>query len=58
MLTVAALYHFAPLPDPAALRAPLLALCDADAKSVPLALCERVGVAISVALGVGTGVCD
>ena len=29
MLTVAALYHFAPLPDPAALRAPLLALCEA-----------------------------
>ncbi|QJD16913.1 rhodanese-related sulfurtransferase [Paracoccus sanguinis] len=30
MLTVAALYHFAPLPDPAALRAPLLALCEAE----------------------------
>jgi UPF0176 protein len=27
MLTVAALYHFAPLPEPAALRAPLLDLC-------------------------------
>ena len=30
MLTVAALYHFAPLPDPAARRAPLLALCEAE----------------------------
>lgn len=30
MLTVAALYHFAPLPDPAALRGPLLALCKAQ----------------------------
>ena len=29
MLTVAALYHFAPLPDPAALRGPLLAACAA-----------------------------
>jgi UPF0176 protein len=29
MLTIAALYHFAPLPDPASLRAPLLALCRA-----------------------------
>lgn len=27
MLTVAALYHFAPLPDPAARRAPLMDLC-------------------------------
>jgi len=27
MLTVAALYHFAPLPDPAALRGPLMDLC-------------------------------
>lgn len=30
MLTVAALYHFAPLPEPAALRAPLLDLCVAQ----------------------------
>lgn len=29
MLTVAALYHFTRFPDPAALRAPLLALCEA-----------------------------
>ena len=28
MLTVAALYHFARIPDPAAIRAPLLALCE------------------------------
>jgi UPF0176 protein len=28
MLSVAALYHFAPLPDPAAVRAPLLASCE------------------------------
>ena len=27
MLTVAALYHFAKIPDPTALRAPLLAAC-------------------------------
>ena len=30
MLTVAALYHFTPFPDPAALRGPLLALCEAQ----------------------------
>lgn len=30
MFTVAALYQFAPFDDPAALRAPLLALCDAQ----------------------------
>lgn len=30
MLTVAALYHFAPLPDPAALKPPLRALCEAS----------------------------
>ncbi|PWE32386.1 hypothetical protein DDZ14_09965 [Maritimibacter sp. 55A14] len=29
-IVVAALYHFAPLPDPRALRAPLLALCEAE----------------------------
>lgn len=30
MLTVAALYHFTPFPDPSALRGPLLALCEAQ----------------------------
>jgi UPF0176 protein len=30
MLTVAALYRFTPLPDPAALRGPLLSLCEAQ----------------------------
>jgi UPF0176 protein len=30
MLTIAALYHFTRFPDPAALRAPLLALCQAQ----------------------------
>ncbi|WP_447407086.1 hypothetical protein, partial [Clostridium perfringens] len=29
-VTVAALYHFTRLEDPAALRAPLLALCEAQ----------------------------
>ncbi|MDO5529940.1 MAG: rhodanese-related sulfurtransferase [Paracoccus sp. (in: a-proteobacteria)] len=29
MLTIAALYHFTPFDDPAALRAPLLAMCEA-----------------------------
>lgn len=30
MIIIAALYHFTPFPDPAALRAPLLALCQAE----------------------------
>src|SRR5690606_4620996 len=43
MFTVAALYHFAPLADPGAVRAPLLALCRAQGVRGTLSL-AREGV--------------
>ncbi|WP_395543145.1 rhodanese-related sulfurtransferase [Neotabrizicola sp. sgz301269] len=41
MLTVAALYHFSPLPDPAARRAPLLDLCLAQGVKGSLLLAQE-----------------
>ncbi len=41
MITVAALYHFAPLPEPEARRAPLFALCEAAGVTGTLILAQE-----------------
>lgn len=41
MFTVAALYHFTPFPDPAAIRGPLLALCQREGISGTLLLARE-----------------
>ena len=41
MYTVAALYHFTPFADPAALRGPLLALCEAEGETGTLLLAKE-----------------
>jgi len=54
MFTVAALYHFTTFPDPAALKPPLLALCDANGVRGSLLL-AREGINGTIA-GTRTGI--